>query len=62
MRALEHWLSRFDAASGRVRRMFDESFIRSWRLYLCGSIAAFVTGELQLFQVTFNRSGDNDVP
>lgn len=61
-RTLEHWLSRFDAASGRVRRMFDESFIRSWRLYLCGSIAAFVTGELQLFQVTFNRSGDNDVP
>jgi cyclopropane-fatty-acyl-phospholipid synthase len=61
-RTLEHWLSRFDAASGQVREMFDEPFVRSWRLYLSGSIAAFMTGELQLFQVTFNRSGNNDMP
>ena len=33
--------------------MFDEKFVRMWRLYLAGSIAAFTTGTLQLFQVLF---------
>ena len=45
-----------------VRSMFDETFVRAWRLYLAGSIAAFTTGKLQLFQVLFARSGVNDVP
>jgi len=61
-RTIEHWLARFDAAAGEIRHMFDDNFVRSWRLYLCGSIAAFLTGELQLFQVAFNRAGDNEVP
>ena len=33
--------------------MFDARFVRMWRLYLAGSIAAFTTGKLQLFQVVF---------
>ena len=33
--------------------MFDEKFVRMWRLYLAGSVAAFTTGTLQLFQVVF---------
>ena len=37
--------------------MFDETFVRAWRLYLVGSIAAFVAGRLQLFQVLFARTG-----
>jgi cyclopropane-fatty-acyl-phospholipid synthase len=41
--------------------MFDETFVRAWRLYLAGSQASFTTGYMQLFQVTFARSGDNDV-
>ena len=35
--------------------MFDERFVRTWRLYLAGSVAAFRTGTLQLFQVIFAR-------
>ena len=35
--------------------MFDEAFVRAWRLYLAGSQAAFVTGSMQLFQVVFAR-------
>src|SRR5512134_2117890 len=31
---LEHWLRRFEDASERVRGMFDERFVRVWRLYL----------------------------
>jgi len=61
-KTLEHWLQRFDAQEGRVRDMFDERFVKAWRLYLIGSIAAFTTGSLQLFQVVFQRPGSNDLP
>jgi cyclopropane-fatty-acyl-phospholipid synthase len=42
--------------------MFDESFVRVWRMYLASSIAAFRSGTLQLFQVVFTRTGNNDIP
>ena len=59
---LRHWLERFEAQSGRVRQMFDEKFVRMWRMYLAGSIAGFTTGTLQLFQVVFAPPENNDVP
>lgn len=59
---LEHWLRRFEDARERVRDMFDERFVRIWRLYLAGSLAAFNTGELHLFQVLFARDRSNQVP
>jgi cyclopropane-fatty-acyl-phospholipid synthase len=59
---LEHWLRRFDDARERVRAMYDERFVRAWRLYLCGSLAAFRAGEMQLFQVLFARGRSNRVP
>jgi cyclopropane-fatty-acyl-phospholipid synthase len=61
-RTLEHWLARFEQASERIRQMFDERFVRMWRLYLAGSIAAFNTGDMQLFQVLFACPGNNDIP
>jgi cyclopropane-fatty-acyl-phospholipid synthase len=61
-RTLSHWLELFEANAGRVREMFDEKFVRMWRLYLAGSIAAFTTGTLQLFQVVFAPRNNNDVP
>ena len=59
---LRHWLQRFEANADRVARMFDQAFVRAWRFYLSGSIAAFTTGELQLFQVVFARYDNNDIP
>jgi cyclopropane-fatty-acyl-phospholipid synthase len=41
--------------------MLDERFVRAWRLYLAGSIAAFTTGSLQLFQVSFARPRHNGI-
>ncbi|MEW5890516.1 MAG: cyclopropane-fatty-acyl-phospholipid synthase family protein [Pseudomonadota bacterium] len=61
-RTLEHWLQRYESAADRVEKMFDAAFVRAWRLYLAGSIAAFTTGSLQLFQVTFTRGGNNAIP
>ena len=59
---LQHWLARFERAADRVAAMFDERFVRTWRLYLSGSVAAFNTGSLQLFQVSFARPQDNAIP
>lgn len=59
---LRHWLELYEANIERVRPMFDEQFVRMWRLYLCGSIAAFTTGGLQLFQVLFAPQENNNVP
>ena len=59
---LRDWLALFEAASGRVREMFDEKFVRMWRMYLAGSVAGFTTGALQLFQVVFAPRDNNDVP
>jgi cyclopropane-fatty-acyl-phospholipid synthase len=52
-RTLTHWWERFERAVPEVRQMFDERFVRMWRLYLAGSRAAFETGWLQLFQLVF---------
>lgn len=59
---LRHWLERFDKSTDEVARMFDEKFVRMWRLYLAGSLTAFSTGWMQLFQVVFTRPLNNDVP
>lgn len=58
---LRQWLDLYETARGRVCEMFDERFVRMWRLYLSGSIAAFTTGSLQLFQVLFAPRDNNDV-
>jgi cyclopropane-fatty-acyl-phospholipid synthase len=54
-KTLEHWRLRFESTSRQVQSMFDEEFVRAWRLYLTGSQASFSTGSLQLFQVLFER-------
>jgi cyclopropane-fatty-acyl-phospholipid synthase len=61
-RTLDHWRTRFETAVEGVTSRFGEGFTRAWRLYLAGSQAAFTTGSMQLFQVVFARSGDNDIP
>ncbi|HEX9079214.1 MAG TPA: cyclopropane-fatty-acyl-phospholipid synthase family protein [Desulfuromonadaceae bacterium] len=61
-RTLEQWLERFEANREKVAEMFDDCFVRAWRLYLAGAVANFTVGSLQLFQVVFASSGNNQVP
>ena len=61
-RTLEHWLARFEQQRELVQKRYDEIFVRAWRLYLAGSVAAFTSGTLQLFQVLFTRPRNNDLP
>ena len=59
---LRHWTARYLAAIDEVRAGARRGFARAWQLYLAGSIAAFTTGTMQLFQVLFARGGNNDLP
>ena len=61
-RTLREWLGRFDRAADTVRAMYDDAFIRAWRLYLAGCSAAFFANSIQLFQVVCAPSDNNDVP
>ena len=58
---LQHWLQRFEEHRDQIEEMLDDAFVRTWRLYLAGSIAAFNVGELQLFQVVFSHAQNNQV-
>ncbi len=59
---LRHWMARYLAAIDEVRASRGAEFARAWQLYLAGSIAAFTTGRMQLFQVLFAREGNNSLP
>lgn len=61
-RTCEQWLTRFDEHLDQVRNMFDERFVRAWRLYLAASHATFAVGHLQLFQILFTRPRMLDYP
>lgn len=59
---LEHWLQRFEKSSRRVTEMFGEEFVRTWRLYLAGSLAGFRAGTMQLFQLLFAGADCRAIP
>ena len=61
-KTLECWRQRFDGSAHDVAAIFDDTFVRTWRLYLAGSEAAFTTGWMQLFQVLFARGSSNAIP
>lgn len=62
MLTLQHWLARFESHAGDIAAVFDEAFVRTWRLYLASAQASFASGDLQLFQITFGRAADNTGP
>jgi cyclopropane-fatty-acyl-phospholipid synthase len=61
-KTLRHWLQRFDQNVETIRNSYDEVFVRAWRLYLAGSIAAFSKNELQLYQVMFTGPDNHQLP
>jgi len=59
---LKHWLARFEQQADKVEKAFDHAFVRAWRLYLTGSMAAFNVGAMQLFQIVFTHGANNNLP
>jgi cyclopropane-fatty-acyl-phospholipid synthase len=52
-RTIGHWRQRFEDNYDTICEQFSPCFARMWHLYLTGSMAAFRTGSLQLFQLVF---------
>jgi cyclopropane-fatty-acyl-phospholipid synthase len=61
-KTLSHWLQRFDEHEKEITEMYDENFVRSWRLYLGGAMANFLDGDTDLLQVVFTRPNNNAIP
>jgi cyclopropane-fatty-acyl-phospholipid synthase len=61
-KTLEHWLERFEKHAAAIERRFDAGFVRTWRLYLAGSVASFHVGNLQLWQLVFHRGRASGIP
>lgn len=59
---LDAWSERFEKNVPAIRRMFDERFVRRWRLYLNAASAAFKFGDLNLWQVTFTHGYSDEMP
>ncbi|OPY69083.1 MAG: Cyclopropane-fatty-acyl-phospholipid synthase [Syntrophorhabdaceae bacterium PtaU1.Bin034] len=59
---LEEWGRRFEANASIIEKMFDARFVRTWRMYLNGSEAAFRYGNLRLYQIAFTNGLNNELP
>jgi len=61
-KTLMEWLQRFENNVDKIRQMYDDNFVRAWRLYLGGCAAGFASSSTQLYQVVFARPEHNTIP
>lgn len=61
-RTLDCWISNFERNIGRIQEMFNERFVRMWRLYLNASAVGFKYGASRLYQILFTNGLNNDLP
>ncbi len=59
---LDKWSERFEAHTDEIKQMFDETFVRMWRLFLNGSAASFRYGTIRLYHVAFTNGLNNALP
>lgn len=60
-KTLDHWSSRFEENLEEVRKMYDDTFIRMWRLYLQSSAAFFRNGGLNIHQILITKGPNNEL-
>lgn len=56
------WLEKFEAHVDEIRAMYDEPFVRLFRLYLSHGVALMKYGKNELYQVIITPGIDNDRP
>jgi len=61
-KTLEKWAENYEQNVEKVRELFNEAFVRRWRLFLNISIAGFKFGESRLFQILFSNGLNNALP
>ncbi|MGL4740899.1 MAG: class I SAM-dependent methyltransferase [Sarcina sp.] len=62
MKTLMHWIVGFEANIDKEKEMFDERFLRMWRMYLNSCAAAFHYGGIDIHQMLFTKGINNDIP
>ncbi len=61
-KTLEKWAENFEENMEKISNMFDETFVRQWRLFLNSTAAGFKYGNSRLFQVLVSKGLDNRLP
>lgn len=62
VKTLLEWYKNFENNLDSIKTMFDDEFIRMWRLYLCSCAAGFNNGVVDLHQILFTKGINNDIP
>jgi cyclopropane-fatty-acyl-phospholipid synthase len=61
-KTLEKWSENYEKNIEKIRKLFDESFVKQWRLFLYSSEAIFKHNKSQLFQILFCKDSNNSLP
>ena len=61
-KTLDSWWTRFEKHVPEITEMYDERFVRMWRLYLRGSYAGFAYGNLDIHQILSTKGLSDELP
>lgn len=61
-KTLLFWLDNYRSHLPEIRKMFDESFVRMWELYLASCAATFHNGIIDLHQILMTKGINNGLP
>ncbi|MBW2570658.1 MAG: class I SAM-dependent methyltransferase [Deltaproteobacteria bacterium] len=61
-KTLDHWAENYENNVEKVKKMFDDKFVRQWRLFLNGASAEFKYGMSRLYQILFTKGLNNTLP
>jgi len=61
-KTLDHWTENYESNVEKVKKMFDDRFVRQWRLFLNGASAEFKYGMSRLYQILFTKGLNNALP
>src|SRR5207248_269135 len=61
---LRHWVRRLESHADEARQLTSEVTYRIWRIYMSGSIYAFLTGRANIYQTLLAKpdAGDSHLP
>ncbi|MBD7911893.1 MULTISPECIES: cyclopropane-fatty-acyl-phospholipid synthase family protein [Clostridium] len=55
------WYENFNNNIDEISKMFDERFVRMWKLYLGACAASFHNGMIDLHQILFSKGNNNEL-
>lgn len=55
------WYENYNKNIEEISKMFDERFVRMWKLYLAGCAASFNNGVIDLHQILFAKGNNNSL-